>query len=57
MEQQNVQETTQDNGNGNGRVTKRWSKGKKIAVWTSVGVGVAGLATGVFFLIRKFKKA
>ena len=52
MEQQNVQETTQ-----NERVTKRWSKGKKIAVWTSVGVGVAGLATAAFFIIRKFKKA
>lgn len=53
MEQQNVQETTQDNG----RVTKKWSKAKKITVWTSVGVAVAGLATGAFFLIRKLKKA
>lgn len=53
MEQTNVQETTQDNG----RVTKKWSKTKKITVWTSVGVGVAGLATAAFFIIRKFKKA
>jgi hypothetical protein len=49
---QNVQETTQD-----GRVTKKWSKGKKVAVWSGVGVAVAGLVTGAIFLIRKFKKA
>lgn len=56
MEQTNVQETTQ-NQNG-GRITKKWSKGKKIAVvGTGIGVGVAGIATAAFFIIRKFKKA
>ena len=49
----NVQETTQNNG----RITKNWSKGKKIAVGTGIGVGVAGIATAAFFIIRKFKKA
>ena len=53
MEQQNVQgqEVQQE------RVTKRWSKGKKIAVGTGIGVGIAGLVTTAFFIIRKFKKA
>ena len=51
----NVQETTQ-NQNG-GRITNKWSKGKKIAVGTGIGVGVAGIATAAFFIIRKFKKA
>ena len=52
MEQTNVQgQETQE------RVTKKWSKGKKIAVWSGVGVAVAGLATTAIFLIRKFKKA
>ena len=51
----NVQETTQ-NQNG-GRITKKWSKGKKIAVGTGIGVGVAGIVTAAFFIIRKFKKA
>ena len=53
MEQQNVQgqEVQQE------RVTKKWSKGKKIAVGTGIGVGVAGLATAAFFIIRKIKKA
>ena len=39
------------------RVTKKWSKTKKIAVFASIGVAVAGLTTGTIFLIRKFKKA
>ena len=52
MAEQNVQEQeTQE------RVTKKWSKGKKIAVGTSIGVAVAGIATATFFIIRKFKKA
>ncbi len=51
-EQTNVQEQQ-----GAERVTKTWSKTKKITVWTSIGVGVAGLATAAIFLIRKFKKA
>lgn len=53
MAEQNVQETAQDNG----RVTQKWSKGKKIAVGTGIGVAAAGIATAVFFIIRKFKKA
>lgn len=54
MAEQNVQvqETAQEE-----RATKKWSKAKKITVWTSIGVGVAGLATAAFFIIRKFKKA
>ena len=39
------------------RATKKWSKGKKIAVWSGIGVAVAGIATAAVVLIGKFKKA